>query len=310
MPQQRDIIILGSGPAGLSAAIYAARAQLSPLVIRGRQPGGQLSTTTLVENYPGFANGIEGPQLMEAMEAQAQWLGAEILDGEVTGVNLQTQPLEIQMHDETLYCQTLVIASGASPRPLGLPNERELYGRGVSVCATCDGFFYRGQEVAVVGGGNSAVVEALFLTRFATRVHLIHRRNQLRAAPSLTARALVNDKIVFHWEQTVDSLLGDRQTGLTGLRLRHLPSGRIEEFNCAGLFVAIGHVPNTALFAGQLELDEQGFIVTSGKSTATNIPGVFAAGDVQEPLFRQAITAAASGCRAALEAERFLSGLS
>ena len=310
MPQQRDIIILGSGPAGLSAAIYAARAQLSPLVIRGRQPGGQLSTTTLVENYPGFANGIEGPQLMEAMEAQARWLGAEILDGEVTGVNLQTQPLEIQMHDETLYCQTLVIASGASPRPLGLPNERELYGRGVSVCATCDGFFYRGQEVAVVGGGNSAVVEALFLTRFATRVHLIHRRNQLRAAPSLTARALANDKIVFHWEQTVDSLLGDRQTGLTGLRLRHLPSGRIEEFNCAGLFVAIGHVPNTALFAGQLELDEQGFIVTSGKSTATNIPGVFAAGDVQEPLFRQAITAAASGCRAALEAERFLSGLS
>ena len=310
MPQQHTIIILGSGPAGLSAAIYAARAQLSPLVIRGRQPGGQLTTTTLVENYPGFANGIEGPQLMEAMEAQARWLGAEILDGEVTGVNLQTQPLAIQMHDETLYCQTLIIASGASPRPLGLPNEQELYGRGVSVCATCDGFFYRGQEVAVVGGGNSAVVEALFLTRFATRVHLIHRRNQLRAAPSLTTRALSNDKIVFHWEQTVDSLLGDRQTGLTGLRLRHLPSGHIEELNCAGLFVAIGHVPNTALFAGQLELDKEGFIVTAGKSTATNIPGVFAAGDVQEPLFRQAITAAASGCRAALEAERFLSGLS
>ncbi|NLC71675.1 MAG: thioredoxin-disulfide reductase [Desulfuromonadaceae bacterium] len=300
-----NVIILGSGPAGLTAAIYAARANLEPLVIHGSQPGGQLTTTTLVENYPGFAEGIDGPVLMEEMEKQARRFGARFLAGEVTKVELDSYPFTIHAGDDSYRCRTLIIATGASPRLLDLPHEKELYGKGVSVCATCDGFFYRDKEVAVVGGGDTAMEEATFLTRFASKVHVIHRRDALRASPPLQERAFANQKIVFHWDSVVSAILGDKQKGLTGIRLKNVATGKEEEMICDGLFIAIGHIPNTGLFKGQVEMEERGYLLT-GTGARTNIPGVFAAGDVQDPHFRQAITAAASGCMAAIQAERFL----
>jgi thioredoxin reductase (NADPH) len=313
MPNQENevlnVLILGSGPAGLTAAIYAARANLEPLIIHGSQPGGQLTTTTLVENYPGFSEGIDGPVLMEEMEKQARRLGARFLAGEVTRVELGAPPFTVHVNDDRYRCRTLIIATGASPRLLGLPNERELYGKGVSVCATCDGFFYRGKEVAVVGGGDTAMEEATFLTRFASRVHVIHRRDALRASPLLQERALANPKILFHWNSVVSDILGDKQKGLTGIRLRQPSTGSEEDLACDGLFVAIGHVPNTALFAEQMEMDGRGYLITAS-GAQTRIPGVFAAGDVQDPHFRQAVTAAASGCMAAIQAERYLEEIS
>ncbi|WP_432821342.1 thioredoxin-disulfide reductase [Trichloromonas sp.] len=300
-----DTIILGSGPAGLTAAIYAARSSCCPLLIAGGQPGGQLTTTTKVDNFPGFAEGVDGPELMQQMEDQARRFGTEFVDGEVTRVELGKAPFKLWLDEKLLQCRTLIIATGASPRMLGLPNEWELYGRGVSVCATCDGFFYRDKHVVVVGGGDTAMEEASFLTRFAAKVTVVHRRDSLRASAALEQRVRENEKIGFRWETQVTAILGDSAKGVHGVRLRHLPSGKEEDLTCDGLFIAIGHTPNTALFKDQLELDKDGYLATRN-GTETSIAGVFAAGDVQDPHFRQAITAAGTGCMAALQAERYL----
>ena len=302
-----ECLILGSGPAGLTAAIYAARGRCCPTLIHGRQPGGQLTTTTAVDNFPGFPQGIDGPELMENMRLQAERFGTQFIEGEVTRVELGARPFKIWLGEELYRCLTLIIATGASPRLLGLGNEESLYGRGVSVCATCDGFFYRDREVVVVGGGDTAIEEAVFLTRFARQVTVVHRRDTLRATPVLAQRAFDNDRIVFRWDSAVAGILTD-QAGVTGVRLHNLKSGAEEELPCDGLFIAIGHQPNTALFAGQLEFDSEGYIKTRN-GTETSVPGVFAAGDVQDPIFRQAITAAGSGCMAAIQVERFLDDL-
>jgi len=303
----QETIILGSGPAGLTAAIYAGRGRCCPLLIHGRQPGGQLTTTTAVDNFPGFPQGVDGPELMENMRLQAERFSTRFLEAEVTRVDLKESPFKVWVGDDLYRCLTLIISTGASPRLLGLGNEEALYGRGVSVCATCDGFFYRDKEVVVVGGGDTAIEEAVFLTRFAKRVTIVHRRDELRAIPVLAQRALDNEKIAFRWDTVVREILAD-QTGVTGLRLKNLKSGAEEEFPCDGVFIAIGHQPNVALFKGQLEFDKDGYIVTRN-GTETSIPGVFAAGDVQDPIFRQAITAAGSGCMAAIQVERFLDDL-
>jgi len=302
-----ECIILGSGPAGLTAAIYAARGRCCPTLIHGRQPGGQLTTTTAVDNFPGFPQGIDGPDLMENMRLQAERFGTQFIEGEVTRVELGERPFKVWLGEELYRCLTLIIATGASPRLLGLGNEEALYGRGVSVCATCDGFFYRDREVVVVGGGDTAIEEAVFLTRFAKRVTVVHRRDTLRATPVLAQRALDNERIVFRWDSAVAEILAD-QSGVTGVRLHNLKSGVEEVLPCDGVFIAIGHQPNTALFAGQLEFDSEGYIKTRN-GTETSVPGVFAAGDVQDPIFRQAITAAGSGCMAAIQVERFLDDL-
>ncbi len=302
-----ELIILGSGPAGLTAAIYAARGRSCPTLIHGRQPGGQLTTTTAVDNFPGFPQGIDGPDLMENMRLQAERFGTQFVEGEVTRVELDASPFKIWLGDELYRCLTLILATGASPRLLGLGSEEALYGRGVSVCATCDGFFYRDKEVVVVGGGDTAIEEAVFLTRFARRVTIVHRRDELRATPVLAQRALNNDQIAFRWDTVVTGIVAD-QSGVTGVRLKNLKTGTEDEFACDGLFIAIGHQPNTALFAGQLEFDSEGYIKTRN-GTQTSVAGVFAAGDVQDPIFRQAITAAGSGCMAAIQVERFLDDL-
>ncbi|ORJ60240.1 thioredoxin-disulfide reductase [Geothermobacter hydrogeniphilus] len=297
-------IILGTGPAGLTAAIYAARAQLAPLVITGTQPGGQLTGTTEIENFPGFPDGIDGNELMDRMRRQAERFGACFFDGDAERVDLGSRPFRIFFADRSATCDSLIIATGATPRQLGLPGELDLYGRGVSVCATCDGFFYRDKEVAIVGGGDTAMEEAIFLTRFARKVTVIHRRDSLRASPPMQQRALENDKIEFLWNAAVSEILTD-PAGVTGIRLRDTTNGEESQLDCDGLFVAIGHDPNTGLFKGQLDLNEEGFIITS-KECQTSIPGVFAAGDVQDAHFRQAITAAGTGCKAAMQAERYL----
>ncbi len=302
-----ETIILGSGPAGLTAAIYAARSRCCPLVIHGIQPGGQLTTTTCVENFPGFPDGIDGPTLMDRMQRQALRFGTRLLEGEVTKVELGEEPFRLWVGEELYRTRTLIIATGATPKMLGLPNEWRLYGRGVSVCATCDAFFYRDKEVVVVGGGDTAVEEATFLTRFARKVTLVHRRAALRAIPILQRRASGDSRIHFRWETLVTAILED-QRGVTGVRLRHLPSGREEDLLCDGVFIAIGHIPNTSLFRGQLEMDADNYLVTRN-FVETSIPGVFAAGDVQDAHFRQAVTAAGSGCMAALQAERYLESL-
>ena len=300
----RNVVIVGSGPAGLTAAIYTARANLSPLLIEGWQSGGQLTTTTEVENYPGFAEGVMGPELMKAMRGQAERFGTEFLTGEVTAVDLKQRPFTITVDaEQTVQAKTVIIASGASALQIGLPNEKRLTGHGVSTCATCDGFFFRGKELIVVGGGDSAVEEANFLTRFATKVSIVHRRDKLRASRIMQDRAMKNEKISFVWNSVVEDILGTDV--VSGARLKNVVTGKSFELPCSGVFVAIGHRPNTALFKGQLEMDEKGYLNTH-HGTATSLPGVFAAGDVQDSTYRQAITAAGSGCMAAIDAERFL----
>lgn len=306
--QHHDLVILGSGPAGLTAAIYAARADLAPLVIDGMQPGGQLTITTEVENYPGFPEGIDGTELMSRFRAQAERFGTTFLFGEVTGVDLDVRPLRLTV-DETMEisCNALIVGTGASARWLGLPNETKLQGFGVSACATCDGAFFRDREIAVVGGGDSAIEEATFLTRFASKVHLLHRRDELRASKIMQTRAQEHPKVEIHWNTVVDDLKGERETGgLVGMVLRDTVTGEKRDMPIDGLFLAIGHVPNTAVFRGQLDMDAKGYLLTTPGSTRTSVPGVFAAGDVQDQEYRQAITAAGSGCAAALEAERYL----
>ena len=300
----QNVVIIGSGPAGLTAAIYAARANLSPLLIEGWQSGGQLTTTTDVENYPGFAKGIMGPELMKEMRAQAERFGSEFVTGDVTAVDFTQPPFSITIDGErTIHTKTVIIATGASAIQMGLPNEKRLTGHGVSTCATCDGFFFRGKGLMVVGGGDSAIEEATFLTKFATNVSIVHRRDKLRASKIMQQRAINNEKIAFVWNTVVEDILGDKV--VTGVRLKNIVTGKTTERSCAGVFVAIGHRPNTTLFTGQLDMDEKGYIRTH-QGTATSVPGVFAAGDVQDSHYRQAITAAGTGCMAAIDAERFL----
>ena len=299
-----ETIILGSGPAGLTAAIYAARSRCCPLMIHGLQPGGQLTTTTAVDNFPGFPEGIDGPDLMEKMKLQAERFGTQFVEGDVTKVDLQERPFRIWVEGELYRCLSLIITTGASPKLLGLGNEESLYGKGVSVCATCDGFFYRDREVVVVGGGDTAMEEAVFLTRFAKKVTVVHRRDSLRATPVLADRALGNKAINFKWDSELTEILTDT-SGVTGARIKNLKTGKETEMNCDGIFIAIGHRPNTSLFKGQLEMDNEGYLLTKN-GTETNISGVFAAGDVQDQQFRQAVTAAGTGCMAAIQAERFL----
>ena len=302
----RNMVIIGSGPAGLTAAVYAARANLQPLLIEGREPGGQLTLTTLVENYPGFGEGIMGPQLMEEMRKQALRFGTEIVTSYVYAVKLKEYPFRVYFADQEVITKTVVISTGSSAKLIGIESELQLMGHGVSTCATCDGFFYRGREIAVVGGGDSAMEEATFLTKFATKVFVIHRRDVLRASKIMQDRAFGNPKIQFIWDTVVDHVVGTKETGVTGLKLKNVKTLEASELKVDGLFVAIGHNPNTDIFKGQIELDSHGYIKTQPDSTRTNIPGVFACGDVQDPVFRQAVTAAGTGCMAAIEAERWL----
>ena len=302
----RNMVIIGSGPAGLTAAVYAARANLQPLLIEGKEPGGQLTLTTLVENYPGFGEGIMGPQLMEEMRKQALRFGTDIVTSYVSAVKLKEYPFRVYFADQEVITKTVVISTGSSAKLIGIESELQLMGHGVSTCATCDGFFYRGREIAVVGGGDSAMEEATFLTKFATKVFVIHRRDVLRASKIMQDRAFSNPKIQFIWDTVVDHVVGTKETGVTGLKLKNVKTLEASELKVDGLFVAIGHNPNTDIFKGQIELDSHGYIKTQPDSTRTNIPGVFACGDVQDPVFRQAVTAAGTGCMAAIEAERWL----
>ncbi|MBF0181496.1 MAG: thioredoxin-disulfide reductase [Magnetococcales bacterium] len=302
------LIILGSGPAGYTAGIYAGRAGLHPVLIQGMQPGGQLTTTTEVDNFPGFEHGVQGPELMEKMRAQAERFDTETVFDSVTAVELGGKPFRLICDSgDTYTCDALIIATGASARWLGLESEQRLRGFGVSACATCDGFFFKGQEIAVCGGGNSAAEEAIFLTHFASKVYLVHRRDRLRAEVAMQERVRNNPKIEMVWDSVVDEVLGDPGAGgVRGLRVKNVKTGALSDLPVTGVFVAIGHNPNTEIFGTQLDKDEAGYLITRPDSTATSIPGVFAAGDVQDRVFRQAITAAGTGCMAALEAERYL----
>ncbi len=302
------ILIIGSGPAGLSAAIYAARASLEPVLIHGMQPGGQLTITTDVENYPGFAKTIQGPQLMQEMEKQAENVGTKLVHDNVEKVELSKRPFKIHTSSGDIYeADSVVISTGAQAKWLGLASEQKFQGFGVSGCATCDGFFYKGKEVVVIGGGNTAVEEALYLTNHASRVHVVHRRDAFRAEQILQNRLFKNDKISVIWNNVLDEITGtENPKSVTGVRLKNTESGDITELACDGVFIAIGHKPNTAMFKDQLKMDDEGYIITAADSTRTNIAGVYAAGDVQDKIFRQAVTAAGTGCMAALEADKFL----
>jgi thioredoxin reductase (NADPH) len=305
MSPHRNLVIIGSGPAGLTAALYAARANLKPLLIEGLEAGGQLMLTTMVENFPGFRDGIMGPELMADMRAQAERFGTEIIQGNVSKMEVTRCPIKIEVSDHIVYTESLIIATGASARLLGLPSERTLLGHGVSTCATCDGFFFRGKPIAVVGGGDSAMEEAIFLTKFASKVTVVHRRDALRASKIMQEKAFANPKIEFAWNSEVEDILDVKKGAVTAMVLRDSVTGERTELPVEGVFVAIGHTPNTGLFKGQLELDENGYIVTH-HGTRTSIPGVFAAGDVQDHIYRQAITAAGTGCMAAIDAEHYL----
>ena len=301
----RNVVIIGSGCAGLTAALYSARANLRPLVIRGVEAGGQLSLTTLVENYPGFPRGVQGPELIQLMQEQAAHFGAEFKEGDVTRADLSKQPFVVELGKERIETRALIVASGASAKMLGLESERKLLGHGVSTCATCDGYFFRGKPVVVVGGGDTAAEESLFLTRYATEVTVIHRRDQLRASRIMQDRMLRNEKIKFIWNSVVTDVLDAAKGEVTGVKLKDVKTGKETLKACAGVFIGIGHVPNTALFRGQLEMDELGYL-KSYDGSKTSVPGIFAAGDVQDRVYRQAVTAAGSGCMAAIDAERFL----
>ncbi|HYM31746.1 MAG TPA: thioredoxin-disulfide reductase [Candidatus Cybelea sp.] len=310
MPKQfhSKVLIMGSGPAGCTAAIYAARASLKPTMVHGIQPGGQLTITTDVENYPGFASVIQGPWLMEQMEAQAKHVGTEIINDVIVSCDLSQRPFVARGDSGDTYTgDTIIIATGAQARWLGLPSEQKLMGFGVSACATCDGFFYRGKEVVVVGGGNTAVEEALYLTNHATKVTVIHRRDAFRAEKILQARLFANPKIQVIWDHVVEEILGPEDPpGVTGVALRNVKTGARRELATHGVFIAIGHTPNTAIFRGQLDMDADGYLQTRAGSTRTNVAGVFACGDVQDKIYRQAVTAAGTGCMAALDAEKYL----
>lgn len=303
---KHKVVIMGSGPAGLTAALYTARANLEPVVFEGLEAGGQLTLTTDVENYPGFPDGVMGPDLMNAMRQQAQRFGAISVMAEITAVDFSTRPFKITAGDTVIEADTFIISSGASAKMLGLESEKALLGYGVSTCATCDGFFFKDKELLVIGGGDSAVEEATFLTKFASKVSIVHRRDQLRASKIVQDRAFKNEKMDFIWDSEVEEILGSKEDGVTGARLKNTKTGEVTEKEAQGVFVAIGHNPNTGLFKGQLEMDEVGYLITKSGSTETNVPGVFAAGDVQDNIYRQAITAAGSGCMSAIDAEKFL----
>ena len=302
----KKVIIIGSGPAGLTAAVYAARANLEPLVFEGSQPGGQLTITTDVENFPGFPDGIMGPELMDHMRKQAIRFGAECEYKTVTKTDFSVNPFKVWINDDVYTADTIIISTGASARLLGLDSEKELMGYGVSACATCDGFFFKEKEVLVVGGGDSAAEEAIFLTKFASKVTIVHRRDEFRASKIMADRVKANDKIQIMWNSTVEDIHGSKETGVTGVNIKDTVSGELRDVDCDGIFMAIGHVPNTDIFKDQIDLDDKGYITTAPDTTNTNVSGVFACGDVQDQVYRQAVTAAGTGCMSAIDAERWL----
>ncbi len=310
--KHHNVIIIGSGPAGFTAAIYTGRANLNPLLFEGSQPGGQLTITTEVENYPGFPEGVMGPEMMDLFRKQAEKFGTVFENKDITKVDFTSRPFKLWAGDELYTTDTVIIATGARAKLLDIESEKKYFGYGVSACATCDGFFFKGLDVAIVGGGDTALEEAIFLTKFASKVTLIHRRNELRASKIMRERAQHNPKISFLWDSVVEEVLGKEEAGrksMTGLKVKNVKTGNIIEMKAEGLFIAIGHEPNTSIFKGQIDMNETGYIKLIGKGTATNITGVFAAGDVADSVYRQAVTAAGSGCAAAIDVERYLEGL-